>query len=113
MAGGAWLQAKRNKHRDIFILKAISNAHRAEMGFSIDESPLDLYEIEGLIRVAQLRAAGCHTGASCNLEPLVTSQKDSPYTWELEKIALRYGLPSLHDLTASIRLKPFCMTRQG
>jgi hypothetical protein len=97
LAGGAWLQAKRNKHRDIFILKAMSNVYRADMGFAIDGSPLDLYEIEGLIRMAQLRAAGCHTGDSCNLEPLVSPQVNSLYAGKLRTVCLLYGLPSLHD----------------
>jgi hypothetical protein len=97
LTGGKWLKAKRNRQRDFFILKAIANGYTDKVGYSISGSPLDLRTVEGMIGEAQLVAAGCHTGDSCYLEPLVTSQEDLPYSWELKKIELRYGLPALNN----------------
>lgn len=90
---GFRLSAK--KRRDIFVLKAISNAHRSALGFAITDVPIDLRTIEGLIAAAQLTEAGCHTGDSCYIEPLVEPQHTAPYERQLKKVAWKYGLPSL------------------
>ena len=92
-----WLRAGRKKRRDIFVLKAISNAHRAPLGFAITGIPLDLHAIEGLITQAHLVEAGCHTGESCYLEPMVQPGRTVPYTRQLNAVARKYRLPALHD----------------
>jgi hypothetical protein len=92
-----WLQAERKKRRDIFVLKAVSNAHRTALGFAITDVPIDLRTIEGLIAAAQLTEAGCHTGDSCYIEPLVEPENTAPYERQLKKVARKYGLPSLDD----------------
>lgn len=93
----SWLDTERKKRRDIFILKAITNAHSARVGFSIEKPQLDLREIEGLLTVAQLSEAGCHDGDSCYLSPLVTPEQVAPYRRALKRVEWKYGLPSLHD----------------
>jgi hypothetical protein len=94
--GLAFVQGSRKRDRDVFILKAITNAHDEQLGFSLHGSPLDLRQIEGMIAEAQLVAAGCHTGDSCYLEPLITSEEQAPYSWALKKVEWRYGLPALN-----------------
>ena len=105
----------RKKSRDIFILKALSNVHSNHVGFSIRKSPLHLNEIEGLLRMAQLIAAGSRTGDSCYFEPFVTSQDNSPYYRKLKKIEWRYGLPALNDPRRLNKIETILldMTRSG
>jgi hypothetical protein len=67
------------------------------LGFAITDVPIDLHTIEGLLAVAQLTEAGCHTGDSCYIEPLVEPEHTAPYERQLKKVARKYGLPGLHD----------------
>jgi hypothetical protein len=94
--GAAWGREERRKRRDIFVLMAITNAHSAELGYSIKDSSLDLRKIEGLIAEAQLVAAGCSTGDYCYIEPLVVAKERISHKWKLKWVEWRYGLPALN-----------------
>lgn len=60
-----WFRKEQRKRRNIFIVKALTNPYKVPLGITLTDNLYDLRTIEGLLTVAQLAEAGCHTGDSC------------------------------------------------
>lgn len=92
-----WFRKEQRKRRNIFIVKALTNPYKVPLGITLTDNLYDLRTIEGLLTVAQLAEAGCHTGDSCYIEPMVDPQITAHYRPQLRTVARKYGLPDIDD----------------